>query len=1017
MIEERFGLSLWLTNAQLTLAHMANGIASQKEILNRIINEPGVDTLYAYLSFYFSYSLEESVTASEVRREFVDASKIRDYFFYHVLPFNLDEIERPHDCLRLESNSPVIDRFETLLDVMLLSYGRNECLEEVRQAATLLGGLDDFRLSSLQFLLSPSCTEATGDVEFLVACDQYSLGDHRGAAVTISRLIEADPAAAWVYELAARNDSALSIPRSTSSLAGVIISETKAFLDLSKDLSSVRESLLKLGFRTRKLLASRAVAGLLDRVLDLPISETFSAAQSVFCMSCPLIQPSHYKILEKVEERAFEKLTAQRRTSSSVAHQIGVIAASSTDDAPQVMAQMSVPAKRANLYLAYNAYNERRYSDATRYYAAYRAIDPQLTSPRTLAFEYALYRRQNQLGQALTAFVDAYFDHSRSHSLYSMEEFVDWAVSQAVADNTALDRSILLHVFSTYYGSVHDGDLSDALEDILDHFGVRLPSELIRENLEKRRLIYVLRFVANIDRLEDTTRFASLNEIETERILILQWLVQNDPPNRNAYTQEISSITKDQEVARLSVQFERSKIYVHEEGIRRTFDTEIKPQFFRYRQLLADPEVGAQIDKIEQRIRKLLKESDLEFGYLLIPSTERDSVYFSMIQRAYDILVLDPSHGFKTYLSTRILHGILEGELRASFVNEGLMVSVDGSSKEQEALDRWSEHLNGLGPPVRMEIAKSIVKFSERVTEAIAYLKDRRIRILSKEMPEGLFAIGMSAPAFERLKQSLSSTTTYEEFFERLLLNFWESVELCLRDVKLELSGKFLRQILSAFDSLESSLNGHDAEGRPTELLDAIARCRTSFALHLERVSAWFARAGVLAREPFLASAAIRVAERITNNCYPEHPLDVQNTEVGVHEIAGDILNPLVDLLTNSFQNAAEHSGVLDRAPVVRVMVASTVAKDLRFEVVSELSKSVDVDACRAELRELVDEEDVSNPAAVASEGRTGIRKMKRILRHDFQSESKLYIDVSSDNEVVVSFIVPRSYVRERTHH
>lgn len=1016
-LQDKFGLSLWLTSARLGLAQLNKGLARQKEILNTIVYEPGIDALFAYLAFFFSYSLEEGVTISDIRREFAFDSNIADYCRYHVSPFDLDAITEPGNCISVESNSPIIDRFETLIDMMLLAYLRRQHLGEIKQAIELLRSLHDPRLSSLEFCLFSPGKEPTEDVEFLKACDEYSIGEYAGAAETISTILERDPSAAWVYELAARNDQALSIPRSTTSLANVVISETRAYLELSKDLSIVRSALLRHGFQTRKLLASRTIAALLDRVLDIPIDANFSAAQGFLCLSSPLVQPSNYGILNRVDPAAYRRLAKIRKGSKSASDLINRIAIGHGDEERPEMQAIGIPPKRLSLYLAYSFYNEQNYSAASRHYEHYRAISPERTSPRTLTFQYALHRRQQLLGDALKGFVDAYFENPRYHSLYSMEEFASWAVAHAAANAESIDRSILLHVYSTNYGSGHDGDLSDALEDILDNFDVEVLSGLIKIGLERHRCVYVLRYVANVDRLEDTTRFASLDEIEAERITILQWLVQNDPSHRNAYTQEISSITKDQEVARLSAQFERSKIYVHEEGIRRTFDAEIRPHFFRYRQLLSDPEMGVQVDQIEQRIRKLLKDSDSEFSYLVIPSTERDSIYFAMIQRAYHILVLDPNHGFKTYLSTRILHGILEGELRASFVNEGLLVSIDGSAKEQEVLERWREQLDRFDETTRAEVAKHVVRFSERVTEAISYLKDRRIRVFSKEMPEGLFAIGMSGPSFDRLKQSITSTTTYGEFFDRLLIIFWESVEECLREVKFELSGRFQKQVVGAFDSLEAGLSMSELGVRPVELLDAIARCRASFGVDLERVSAWFARAGVMAREPFLAGTAIRVAERITNNCYPQHPLNVDTSEAGVYEIAGDLLNPLVDLLTNCFQNAAEHSGVAGRSPTVAVAVNRPEAGDLEFSVSSELSDQIDADLCLTEMEDLLNEEEANNPSAVAGEGRTGIRKMKRILRHDFQSEKKMRIEISSGKLVVVSFSVPGGFVRERAYH
>jgi hypothetical protein len=427
-VENKYGVSLWSTNARLTLAHVANGIATQKDLLNTIVNTPGINPLYAYLSFFFSYSLEESVTLSEIRREFAEPSILRSYFLYHVSPFDLDAVDKPHRCISLEHNSPIIDRFETLVEMLLLFHSRNQYKSEIGKAVNLLNAVKDLRLSSLDYCLSSHSIHASEHPEFLTACDEYTLGNYDKAAATISSILNVNPAAAWVYELAARNDIAVREQRSASSLMDAIIAEVRAFLDLSKDLSMVRTTLRKAGFQTRKLLPSRAVAALLDRVMDIPISEFASAGQSVFCLSSPLVQPSNYGLLKRIDATAFDRLKA--RDIASPAHKIGVISVSGERFSAQQMQELSIPQKRAKLYLAYQSYNVQDYSDATKYYGQYRQDNSAQTSPRTLTFQYALHRRQQRLDASLNAFVDAYFENQRSHSLYSMEEFAEWSVSR-----------------------------------------------------------------------------------------------------------------------------------------------------------------------------------------------------------------------------------------------------------------------------------------------------------------------------------------------------------------------------------------------------------------------------------------------------------------------------------------------------------------------------------------------------------------------------------------------------------
>jgi tetratricopeptide (TPR) repeat protein len=1017
-IEQKHGLSIWLLAAKIALAQCTDGVAAQKKILDHVVSTPIINPIVAYLIFFFSYSLEDTVQYNEIKRDLgTPVDELDAYFRHHVLTPEIGSISRPADCILQEENSPIIDRFETFMDMAQLLLIRQENISELKLAMNMLANVADQRVSNLRFCLGLNEATITHDLRFTQACDEYTLGNYEQAAESIDASINASPAAAWFYELAARTDTALSRVRSGSCLVQQVIIETQSFLDINKDLNQTQVALQKLSFFTRKLPPSRAISSLLDRVLDPPVIADYTDNQKVWCLTSPLQQPYHYSILlQLLSDRAFNKLLTDVPGAVSITHQLHLACAQRHVDSGHQIEPMDLPQSRKLLYSAYSLYNKDDYAASASYYSAFESSLPKAASPRTAIFHYALLRRLNQIKPALATFTDAFFLNRRSHALYSLGEVVGWAVSQARADDSALDRSILLHIYSTFYDRRYDGDLSDAMEDVLDYYDVSAPSELLSQRIEKKRLIYFLRHVATIDRLEDTTRFMDLDEVEIERIKVLQWLVENDAQQRSAYTQEISSITKDQEVARLSAQFERSKIYVHEEGIRRTFESEIRPAYYRYRQLLADPQISMQTDQIEQRIRKILKDSEV-VGYILLPSTERDSGYFSMIQRAYDIFVLDPNHGFKTYLSTRILHGVLEGELRSSFINEGLLVSVDSSGPENEFLKRWSSRLEHLPPPRRAEIAASVVKFSSRVTKAIARLKDDRIRVWDKEHPNGLLKISMTDVAFARLKRSVTPTTTYEEFFDRLAASFWDSTDACLREVKIELHGSFRREIQAAFDSLESSLVSATSDGRASDLLDAIARCRAAFSIDLERISAWFARTGVMPSEPFSASTAIQVAGLITNNCYPRHPLNIMVSGDGSCRLSGKILNPLVDLLTNCFQNAAEHSGFNDRAPSISVSIARKQNRDLAFEIVSEVADHLDVETRRADIAELVLEEEGANASAVAEEGRTGIRKMKRILKHDFQSIQPLSVVLDQGPSVIVRFDVPGRHVDEnRTH-
>jgi hypothetical protein len=1021
-IEEELGLSLWLTSARLSLLQARGGVSEQKTFLSDVLQGPRINPITAYIAFYTSYRLEDHVSITEIRREFepseggLTQNDFTEYLRYHVIPLDLETIRSPHVCITLEESSPIIDRYETFVEMAQLMFARSVELAALSTSLPLLGTVDDRRIYNLLFCLGVDNSSVSRLSEFDVACELYTRGSYVDAARTLSNHIRANPGSMLVYELAARTQGHAEITAKEGSIGKAIISEFAAYLNVSKDLSTTRSELQKLGLLCGKLPAGRCIAALLDRSIDLTVEPEFSTNQILWALNSPLCQPQHFRLFATIAPEQYAALTRAVADESSVAIALHILCADPPKDSAELIAKLDLPSDRALLYAAYALFNAKDFLAAKEQFELYKVAVSDTPRARAINFQYALLRKLGSVADALAAFVDSYLANPRSQALFPLEEIASWAVSVAASDKCAVDRAILLHAHSAHRSPAFDADLSDALEDVLDYFSVDAPSDLFDLDIPTNKLIYFLRHVASLARLEDTTRFDTVDDIELERIKVLQWLVQADPGNRNAYTSEISSITKDQEVAKLSARFERSKIYVHEEGVRRLLENAIGDNFSRYKQLLSEPNLEIQADSLEKKIRKILKDSDSEFRYLFIPSTESDSMFVSMVQRAIEIFGLDPTHGLKTYLSTRILHGVLEGELRSSSASEGLLFSSENYGPDGAFRARWSDLFSRYSASDQVDIARAASRFNERVTEAIARLKDKKIRLWSADLTDGLIRIVVTDRALIRLKRSVAPNTTFGEFFTRLFAMFWDSVETCLKTIKEEISGPFRKQMLSAFDGLSSALEPLSKDGRLSEMLDAVARAKSAFLVDLERVSAWFGRSGVLSNEPFTLDIAVQVATRITDNCYPTYPLETE-LQSERYVLSGEILNPLVDLLTNCFQNAAEHSGVQGRAPVVAVAVSQLSDLDLAVVVTAELDTGVNLDLCRAEILELLNEDDSLNRQAVAGEGRTGIRKMKRILKHDLRALKPLLMSVDDDHIVNASFAIPMQYRdANRTH-
>jgi len=296
-------------------------------------------------------------------------------------------------------------------------------------------------------------------------------------------------------------------------------------------------------------------------------------------------------------------------------------------------------------------------------------------------------------------------------------------------------------------------------------------------------------------------------------------------------------------------------------------------------------------------------------------------------------------------------------------------------------------------------------------------LKDKRIRVWSKDMPDALFAVSLTDVALAKLQSTVTSTTNMSEFIDRMFAVFWESMESCLLDVRVEINTTFRRSINTAFDQLEQSLAPIAFRPSMGIVLDTIAKSRVAFSNDLERISAWFVRGGKLSDEAFSLETATRVAAQIVNNCYPAHQISPDIEIDPEIEFAGNILNPMVDMLTNCFQNASEHSNFEDVGPRIVVKFERHHDGSASITVRNTLSADVDRGYVRREIDTLLNEDDVVTPAEVAEEGRTGIRKMKRILKFDLAVSEPLKIETTDDHCVALSFKLPKDGYNVRTYH
>lgn len=1012
LIEGQFGVSIWLIGARIAALQANQGVTAQKKYLETLLNQSGLNVLVGTVAFYLSFAAEEHVSKAELDRELDDIwagaahSDIIGYFRYHSNPLDLPE--KPYVVVALEENAPIIDRFESFVEMAQLQIAQAGCLQGLdflSTAISRLHAIPDLRIRNLIFLFHPSEKELTPDMTFAAACDNYTLGNYATVNASAISELHAEPRKAWWYDLAVRGlmkegPARFDGDRHANHFLGRILDGLERQREMAGDVDETRFKIQKLMLLGRRMPSSRYLASVDPAAMPMLVRDDITLSQWLWILSSPLDNPLHLRQIHTLSPAAAAVI--QGGAANSPTMSISALVLAGKGPPPE----MNLPADRRSQFEGHAAVNRLDTGSAVTHYQAYREQVTGADKLRSITLLYAAHRSLNQYEEALELISRCYLHEPAVVRLIPLRNLAQWIADYQGIDDLALAASIILHAYATLLDTDLDGDLSDAYENTLDYYEVDRPSLLLtsEQRIGKTDLVYFIRHVCTVARMEDGTGFDDVDAIERERVQLLQWLIGADQENASLYIAEIKAITKDQAVASMSAHLERSKIYVNEEAVRRSFDAEMRYSFSRFRELLIEPELEIRAEAIEHQIRKLLKDAESELRDLKLPSTERDGLFRSMFIIALQAFLVYPNGGLKTYLSTRILHGALEGEMRSNLARAQLLFPREKADATGDFDRAWSSQLINLNPAQFGTAREAVIKFSTRFSESVLQLKDEKVRIRLTTTPNGLLMYDSKDERMQSLSRRVSGTERYDVFVDTLFQDFWQQTEEGLERIKKEIGEVFAPKVEALLDALAASIEhlGDDA----SELLNAIVQARTEFALSVQRASAWFARSGSLPEEPFKLDVAIETAIRITNNCFPGLEIEAPSKREYSTELPGKWLNPIVDLLCNCLQNVVEHGGH-KAAQQIELDVVDDL-HSLSISIKNRLAESIDASE-RAEhiVRMLLQAREQHHLRATEELG-SGFSKIVRILEYDIATGGTFDISVTEDRDAWVRVVIPR---------
>lgn len=539
---------------------------------------------------------------------------------------------------------------------------------------------------------------------------------------------------------------------------------------------------------------------------------------------------------------------------------------------------------------------------------------------------------------------------------------------------------VVLSLNSRYYDDGMDKQLSYAYEDFLMSLGWEVPSQLsaIAGELDKSQLVYYLRYVCIPQLMKVSSEFKGSIAVQDERLAVCSMLLNLDPENSLAYEYEIKQITRAQAVRKGVRHVEQSKISIDLPALRKWAEKKLKESFFRYRAMVKAGIIP--VDEFNKAYIQLLSDGKpMPAEFLKVPVDEAGALLAEMVALILTEATVNPMHGLDCYLSMRIRHGALSGQLRGPLELENIITKRQADSNSYASNEIWMSRLTDLSQPVRDQIDIGLCIFSARYDHFIENITHDFIQVRSSDKPNGLFDIYISTIDLRILATVIEADTEFSAFFESFISIFWKSVERCLLAIRQTVEDLLKPRVNDIFNTLQISIRQAAPSATTGELNRAIHTAHTNAIEALEQMKDWFKlptpRVAPLFEVEELIDVGLQCVQRIHKDFHPALVRKIEN----LPPIA-NALTMFSDIFFIVFDNARRYASSKCN-PEISINIQRDGLDFVDFSIVNEVCAAQDQQEGLARLEAIKSR--ISSGEyheAVNSEGGTGLIKIKKII-------------------------------------
>ncbi len=1009
-IDSEICFSQWSLEKRLLLTEYSRSDAENKKILVEQIRceaEQIIKISTSYISMRFEQQLPPN-RYDEILEKFASKHRniaLSNYFLYKLNPYTNISIGSPELTLYLESNLSIIDRYLILIrtSLSILSTGEIDkvYIDSLKGVIPQLQKLihDPRLLSMCVFLgLQPATIDTLVKDSYYDILNKYNLGDYTSCYQECLDEIRKRP---YIIELAELLAKSAIILGKTSPL---IVSDESVIDKIVGDLFSVFSkdegyelSLYSLG-KTAKSICSSIWCDSLVNIVNNEQSYNYENYDFNLHhkLSSSIISPDlGFYIFDESRLKQFKYIFKDEIFPEFIFWEPeSLLKIEDSFPTGQAIRKDLSTAKKLQLNKNYNAAIE--YLNNIFKTSEYKElVEIPFIRLEILKNKIYCYLQTDQYNSAIEVICETVLENNKFYLSLNYNELVAKVLS---SNDTIIQSNICTPIIARLYKDKIN-DIWIAYDNFMYHNNFTFPKEIFNSiKFKEKLLIYFLRYVCIQDVYDSSPSFRNPDELDNQRIAICNYLCEKDTENKEAYVVEITETETKALIKKGIKEIDESKIYVDINGIWRQLELEIKERFTRGKELskLSKEEIDYLLEITSSVLVLFVNKKDDEAGIVKFEKEELlDTIashpHFLNFKENFllirDRFISSNEFGLDSYISMRIRHGTLLGQIRSIFEKFNLITKKNTHTTQYIENEYWINKIC-LNDKSKSVISEKLNTFSEKIDQMSEQIKNSLLQVKTEEKTsDGLFNYKYEDDDLIKLYESnFYNLETHNDFFEKAVETLWQRTEENLEFIRNQFKTEYCNRALTAIDELFSAIEKYkkkyNTDIDTNEFLRDITACKTDATIAFEKTSLWFRRSYSNSINEFDLKLVIDICFSIVNKMHPKTQIlspEILNTSTSI--VNGQYFAFFIDIMRNILDNIIIRSELAE--PELKVKLVINEDKGvLKINIENNVAHTVNLDVSNrtiATTQFRIDNNEGS--PLLKTEGGSGYLKIKNIIK------------------------------------